>query len=115
MWKENEHANSGFVDMLTYLWRLIVVGFPSKPGVSALRSRVEHCEQLLEQFIDEVKAQRGRIAAALRQKRGVPDENGDSPQSIQDAPQSTNPRAVAYDRPYRTNGGARPSRSNYGG
>lgn len=100
--------------MLTWLWRAIVVGFPSKPGVDALRRRVEAVEQMLEQFVDEVKAQRGRIAAALRQKR-VPNEDPEAPQSIQDAPQSTNPRAVAYDRPYRTNGGARPSRSNYGG
>lgn len=39
----------------------------------------------------------------------------DAAEPAEDTPQSTNPRAVAYDRPYRTNGGARPSRSNYGG
>lgn len=99
--------------MLTWLWRAIVVGFPSKPGVSALRSRVEHMEQLLEQFIDEVKAQRGRIAAALRQKR-VGSADPDAPQSSQDAPESTNPRAVAYDRPYLNRGGPNgQTRRNY--
>lgn len=102
--------------MLTWLWRAIVVGFPSKPGIDALRRRVEAVEQLVDQFVEEVKAQRGRIATAIRVKKGLPEENHDSPQSLQDAPESTNPRAVAYDRPYhRINGGARSPRSNYGG
>lgn len=99
--------------MLTWLWRLIVVGFPDKPGMTALRRRQEAVEQLLDQFIEEVKAQRARIVTALRVKKGLVEPNGDAPQSPQDAPESTNPRATSYDRPRLTTGGPKAARGNY--
>jgi hypothetical protein len=72
--------------VLAWLWRAIVVGFPSKPGMNALRARVEAVEKLVDQFMTEVKEQRGRIATALRARR----QPADSEKSLEDAPGETN-------------------------
>lgn len=55
--------------MLAWLYRLLVVGFPSRPSVSELRRRVEAVEKTVELFVAEVKEQRGRITTARRLKK----------------------------------------------
>lgn len=94
--------------MLAWLWRVLVVGAPPKPGMTAMRQRIEAVEQIVEQFVEEVKAQRGRISAALRSRNA----NGSTPESSQDAPGQANVRATSYDRPPMARGGPK-ARGNY--
>jgi hypothetical protein len=65
--------------MLTWLWRLLVVGRPSAPRISALASRVTDVELELARMTERLRELNARITTATRQ-----------PRSRQDAPQDTN-------------------------
>lgn len=85
--------------VLTWLWRLIVVGFPPAPGISALRRRVEDVEKTVEQFVAEVKEQRGRITSKIRREKPLQDDPGqeiEEEAAPQDPPVRLAPRGTAH-------------------
>jgi hypothetical protein len=49
-----------------------------------------------QEWFDKFRLMYARLSKRIKEAADV---NPDTPQSSQDAPQSTNPRAVAYDRP----------------
>lgn len=53
-----------------------------------------------QEWFDKFRLMYARLSKRIRDAAAVDESNPDAPQSPQDAPQSTNPRGVANDRPY---------------
>jgi hypothetical protein len=94
--------------VLTWLWRLFVVGFPPAPGIRALRLRVEDVEKTVEQFVAEVKEQRGRITSKIRREKPPQDAPGEEIEEEplpEDPPRALRVRGTAHlARRFKTGG-----------
>lgn len=64
-----------------------------------------------QEWYDKFRLLFMRLSKRIKDAGAAAEADGDGSQSSQDAPQSTNPRAVGYDRPYN---GQRTVRRNYG-
>lgn len=86
-----------------------------------LRKRLEERLDRFERIVKDLRLEwdemydKFRLLYARVSKRikDAAHENGDGPQSHQDAPGPSIPRAVAYDRPFVPPGGPNPSKRNY--
>lgn len=74
-----------------------------------LNKRVDVLELDWAEWFDKFRLMFARLSKRIKDAANA---EPDAPQSLQDAPESTNPRAVAYDRPYLNRGGAT-ARRNY--
>lgn len=88
-----------------------------KARLDAIHERQDRTERVMkdirlewDEMYDKFRLLYARVAKRIKDAAAAAERDGDTPQSSQDAPSSTIPRAVGYDRPYL---GPVPKRRNY--